>query len=67
MKKLSTSHCPSIICKTTNIFKIKSKSYHHDKQMYKCKDCKTEWSEDTMYCEKCLDVVMYCSCYEDMY
>ncbi len=67
MRKLSTAICPSFICKSNNIIKIENKSYHHDKQIYNCRVCKTEWSEDGMYCRKCLDVVMYCSCYEEMY
>ena len=65
--KLPIDICPNFLCKSTLVGKIKSKSYHHDKQMYKCRKCKQEWSEDTTYCKKCKDVVMYCSCYEDMY
>ena len=67
MKKNSTKHCANFLCKSTNIQKIKKKSYHCENDIYKCKDCKTEWSKETIYCTKCLDVVMYCSCYEDMY
>jgi len=66
MKKLSISNCPSFLCKSTDIIKIKKRSYHYENDIYKCNDCRTEWSKDTMYCTKCLDVAMYCKCHEDI-
>ena len=62
--KLSSSECPSFLCKSINIIQVKKQSYHHDEPIYKCRECKTEWNEDTMYCLKCLDVAKYCDCYE---
>ncbi len=31
---------------------------------YRCNNCQKEWSDDIKICNTCLDVIMYCKCYE---
>ena len=38
----------------------------NEEHVYKCKECNTSWDKNTRYCNRCKDVAMYCSCYEDL-
>ncbi len=61
--KLSTDSCPD--CLSEKITRRQERPY--GETLYSCNECKTLWSKKTRYCKKCLDVVQYCKCYEDMY
>ncbi len=62
MSKLSISNCPN--CDSKDIIKTNMKPYKE--YIYKCRVCKTSWDKNTKYCNTCLDVAIYCKCYEDI-
>ena len=39
---------------------------YHDSPQWHCNKCKYEWEPGEEKCEICLDVKMYCKCYEDV-